>query len=164
MIDKTEPNNTKTTDEGASKAARAEAHPPTAQQPPTEEQSPTSQRTAADNPAQPVEQIERDIEATRADLGDTVEALAEKTDVKAQAQKQADEVKAQAQEKVAAAKTKVTETRDDLLGKAQEASPETAETAAAQVQQKTRENPMPVAVGAAVLVGFVLGRLSKRHG
>ena len=103
MIDKTEPKSTKTTDEGASKAARAEAHPPTAQQPPTEEQSPTSQRTAADNPAQPegrsVEQIERDIEATRADLGDTVEALAEKTDVKAQAKAKATEAKANAQAK-----------------------------------------------------------------
>jgi len=110
---------------------------------------------AAGNPAQPggrsVEQIERDIEVTRADMGDTVEALAEKTDVKAQAQ-----------EKVTAAKTKVTETKEDLLGKAQAASPESARTAAAQVQQKTRENPLPVAVGAAVLVGFVLGRLSKR--
>jgi len=110
---------------------------------------------AAGNPAQPggrsVEQIERDIEVTRADMGDTVEALADKTDVKAQAQ-----------EKVTAAKTKVTETKEDLLGKAQAASPESARTAAAQVQQKTRENPLPVAVGAAVLVGFVLGRLSKR--
>jgi len=110
---------------------------------------------AAGNPAQPggrsVEQIERDIEVTRADMGDTVEALAEKTDVKAQAQ-----------EKLTAAKTKVTETKEDLLGKAQAASPESARTAAAQVQQKTRENPLPVAVGAAVLVGFVLGRLSKR--
>ena len=110
---------------------------------------------AAGNPAQPggrsVEQIERDIEVTRADMGDTVEALAEKTGVKAQAQ-----------EKVTAAKTKVTETKEDLLGKAQAASPESARTAAAQVQQKTRENPLPVAVGAAVLVGFVLGRLSKR--
>jgi len=110
---------------------------------------------AAGNPAQPggrsVEQIERDIEVTRADMGDTVEALADKTDVKAQAQ-----------EKLTAAKTKVTETKEDLLGKAQAASPESARTAAAQVQQKTRENPLPVAVGAAVLVGFVLGRLSKR--
>jgi ElaB/YqjD/DUF883 family membrane-anchored ribosome-binding protein len=154
MTDKTEPKSTKTTNKGASKAAPAETNPP------------TSQQTAADDPAQregrSVEQIERDIEATRADMGDTVEALAEKTDVKAQARKQADEVKAQAQEKLTAAKTKVTDTKDDLLGKAQEASPETARTAAAQVQQTARENPLPVAVGAAVLVGFVLGRLSKR--
>ena len=124
----------------------------------TDKTDPKGNKTAneaAGNPAQPggrsVEQIERDIEVTRADMGDTVEALAEKTDVKAQAQ-----------EKVTAAKTKVTETKEDLLGKAQAASPESARTAAAQVQQKTRENPLPVADGAAVLVGFVLGRLSKR--
>jgi ElaB/YqjD/DUF883 family membrane-anchored ribosome-binding protein len=135
----------------------------------TDKTDPKGNKTAnedAGNPVQPesrsVEQIERDIEVTRADMGDTVEALAEKTDVKAQARKQADEVKAQAQEKVSAAKTKVTETKEDLLGKAQAASPETARTAAAQVQQKARENPLPVAVGAAVLVGFVLGRLSRR--
>jgi len=135
----------------------------------TDKTDPKGNKTAnedAGNPAQPesrsVEQIERDIEVTRADMGDTVEALAEKTDVKAQARKQADEFKAQAQEKVSAAKTKVTETKEDLLGKAQAASPETARTAAAQVQQKARENPLPVAVGAAVLVGFVLGRLSRR--
>jgi ElaB/YqjD/DUF883 family membrane-anchored ribosome-binding protein len=135
----------------------------------TDKTDPKGNKTAnedAGNPAQPesrsAEEIERDIEATRAEMGDTVEALAEKTDVKAQARKQADEVKAQAQEKVSAAKTKVTETKEDLLGKAQAASPETARTAAAQVQQKARENPLPVAVGAAVLVGFVLGRLSRR--
>jgi ElaB/YqjD/DUF883 family membrane-anchored ribosome-binding protein len=136
MTDKTEPKSTKPTNEAASDPAQAEG------------------RSA--------EEIERDIEATRAEMGDTVEALAEKTDVKAQARKQADEVRARAQEKVNTAKTKVTETKDDLLGKAQEASPETARTAAAQVQQKARENPLPVAVGAAVLVGFVLGRLSRR--
>ncbi|HEX4626346.1 MAG TPA: DUF3618 domain-containing protein [Solirubrobacteraceae bacterium] len=135
----------------------------------TDKTDPKGNKTAngdAGNPAQPggrsVEQIERDIEVTRADMGDTVEALAEKTDVKAQARKQADEVKAQAQEKVTAAKTKVTEAKEDLLVKAQAASPESARTAAAQVQQKARENPLPVAVGAAVLVGFVVGRLSKR--
>ena len=52
---------------------------------------------AAGNPAQPggrsVEQIERDIEVTRADMGDTVEALAEKTDVKAQAKQRVDSIK-----------------------------------------------------------------------
>ena len=85
MTDKTEPKSNKATNQGARKATPAETNPP------------TSQQTAAEDPARPegrsVEQIERDIEATRADMGDTVEALAEKTDVKAQARKQADEVK-----------------------------------------------------------------------
>ena len=39
------------------------------------------------------EEIQRDIESTRADLGDTVQALAEKADVKAQAQRKLADVK-----------------------------------------------------------------------
>ena len=101
--------------------------------------------------ARSAEEIERDIEATRAQMGDTVEALAAKTDVKAQAQ-----------EKVAEAKTKVTAAKDDLLGKAREASPEAATSAAAQASQKARENPLPMAVAGAAVVGFLIGRLSKR--
>jgi hypothetical protein len=45
------------------------------------------------------EEIRRDIEETRDELGDTVEALAAKTDVKAHAQEKADEVKQRAGEK-----------------------------------------------------------------
>jgi hypothetical protein len=40
------------------------------------------------------EQIQRDIEETRRDLGDTVEALAAKADVKAQAHRQIESTKA----------------------------------------------------------------------
>ena len=43
------------------------------------------------------EQIRADIDKTRAELGDTVEALAEKTDVKARAKAKAEEVKARVQ-------------------------------------------------------------------
>ena len=39
------------------------------------------------------EQIRADIDATREELGDTVEALAEKTDVKAQAKAKVEDVK-----------------------------------------------------------------------
>jgi hypothetical protein len=48
----------------------------------------------------PPEQIEADIERTRAELGDTVEALAAKTDVKARAQAKADELKEKAPESI----------------------------------------------------------------
>jgi hypothetical protein len=46
------------------------------------------------------EQIQADIERTREEVGDTVEALAAKTDVKARAQERVNEVKAQMPEKV----------------------------------------------------------------
>ena len=42
------------------------------------------------------EQIRAEIDRTRAELGDTVEALAEKTDVKAHAQAKVEDVKEQA--------------------------------------------------------------------
>ena len=45
------------------------------------------------------EQIRADIEETRRDLGDTVEELAAKTDVKARAEAKADELKQTAAEK-----------------------------------------------------------------
>jgi ElaB/YqjD/DUF883 family membrane-anchored ribosome-binding protein len=110
----------------------------------------------------PPEEIRRDIEETREELGDTVEALAAKTDVKAQAQQAAQDAKQQAKAKVEEAKSKVTSAKDDLVGKAQEASPEGAQNAAVEASRKARENPLPVAVAGAAVVGFLLGRLSKR--
>jgi hypothetical protein len=55
------------------------------------------------------EQIQQEIERTRERLGETVEELAAKADVKARAQAKAADVKAQAQAKAADAKVKATE-------------------------------------------------------
>ena len=52
------------------------------------------------DPAVEAEELREEIEETRADLGDTVEHLSEKADVKAQAQAKVDETKQQAQAKV----------------------------------------------------------------
>jgi ElaB/YqjD/DUF883 family membrane-anchored ribosome-binding protein len=100
------------------------------------------------------DQIREEIAATREELGDTIEALAEKTDVKAQADRKIEETKAQARQKFEGTKAKA----DDLLTKAREASPDSAVQAAGQAQQKARENPVPVAVAGAFLFGFLLGR------
>ncbi|MBN9624374.1 MAG: DUF3618 domain-containing protein [Actinobacteria bacterium] len=78
------------------------------------------------------EQIRADIDKTRAELGDTVEALAEKTDVKARAKAKAEEVKA----------------------RAKAAAPESPQEAQALV----RRNPRPFAIGAAALLLFILWR------
>ena len=96
------------------------------------------------------EQIKRQIDATREELGDTVEALAAKTDVKAQAKRKVEETKASIADK-----------KEELLGKAKEASPETALSAASGASQKARENPLPVAVAGAFALGFLAGRLTK---
>jgi len=100
--------------------------------------------------AQDPEQIQREIERTRAELGDTVEALTEKADVKAQAKQKIDQTKAS-----------ITEKKDELLGKAKEASPETVSAGAVQASRKARENPLPLVAGAAFVFGFLAGRITK---
>ncbi len=58
---------------------------------------------------QETEQLRRDIERTRAELGATVEALSHKTDVKAQARARAEQAKVQAREKAELAKRQAQE-------------------------------------------------------
>jgi hypothetical protein len=90
----------------------------------------------ASEPRSP-EEIRRDIEETRGELGDTVEALAAKADVKAQA------------------KEKVQEKTDDFKQKVSDVTPEA-------VQSSAQKNPLPFAVGGALVAGFLLGRLTAR--
>lgn len=123
------------------------------------------------------EQLRAEIEDTRGELGDTVEALAAKTDVKTRARERADELK-----RTALAK------KEDLVSKAKQASPggggpsaaggssdDPARTAAdgsggggagAAVQQLKRtaqENPVPTAAVAAFIGGVAFGRLTSRR-
>lgn len=97
------------------------------------------------------EQIQEEIEQTRSELGDTVEALAQKADVKAQAKRKVQETRAS-----------VAERKDELLGKATEVSPDSAVSVAAQASHKARANPLPFAALFAFAAGFVAGRLSRR--
>jgi hypothetical protein len=86
------------------------------------------------------EEIRADIEQTREEVGDTVEALAEKTDVKAQVRERVETVKA----------------------KVRASTPASAQQGGQQVVTKARENPAPLVVGGAVLVAFLIGRRSAR--
>jgi len=97
------------------------------------------------------EQIRDEIEATRREMGDTVEALAYKADVKARMR-----------EKIGSTKESAVHKKDELLGKAREASPDTVTSGATQATQKAKENPLPVAAAGAFVGGFLLGRLTKR--
>jgi ElaB/YqjD/DUF883 family membrane-anchored ribosome-binding protein len=98
------------------------------------------------------EQLREEIEDTRRELGDTVEALAAKADVKARMQ-----------DKVESTKESVAQKRDELLGKARDGSPESISAGASQATQVARENPLPVTAIGAFVAGFLLGRLTKRH-
>jgi uncharacterized protein YdbL (DUF1318 family) len=97
------------------------------------------------------EAIRTDIEQTREEVGDTVEALAAKTDVKAQAHARVDEVKGNVRAKA-----------DEVKAKAQSSTPESAQQGGQQVIAKVRANPAPLVLGAAVLVAFLIGRRTAR--
>jgi ElaB/YqjD/DUF883 family membrane-anchored ribosome-binding protein len=110
----------------------------------------TDQPGAGQTPDDP-QQLRADIERTREDLGDTVAALAEKTDVKARAR-----------DKVSEVRQNVNQRRTELVGRARESSPDGATSAATQVRAKAQENPIPTAAIAAFVGGFLLGRITAR--
>ena len=97
------------------------------------------------------EKIRADIEHTRAQVGDTVEALAARTDVKRHAQQRVTETKATLRRK-----------RDELTAQARSTTPETARQTSQQLLAKVRTNP-PVALAAAALAAFLLGQLTGRR-
>jgi ElaB/YqjD/DUF883 family membrane-anchored ribosome-binding protein len=106
--------------------------------------------TASDEDTKSPEELRREIERTRLELGDTVEALGHKTDVKGQAQERIAEVKGQAREKV-----------ESIKQRASAATPSTAKEAGTTATATAKSNPLPFAVGAALLAGFLIGRLTK---
>ncbi len=114
------------------------------------------------------EQLRAEIEETREDLGDTVEALAAKTDVKTRARERAEELKRSALLK-----------RDELLSKVKRSSPAGEEGPPAaepldgastggrtvtvgQLKDVVRENPVATAAFAAFVGGIACARLLRR--
>jgi ElaB/YqjD/DUF883 family membrane-anchored ribosome-binding protein len=93
--------------------------------------------------------IRDEIEATREQMGDTIEAIGYKTDVKARA-------KESVSEKTGAIKDKVS----GVVGKASDKTPDAGEVkdGAKQAASVAQENPLGLAIGA-VAVGFVAGML-----
>jgi ElaB/YqjD/DUF883 family membrane-anchored ribosome-binding protein len=106
---------------------------------------------ATSEPERSPEEIKADIDDTREELGDTVAALADKTDVKGQAQQRITEVKGNLQRK-----------RQELADKARSATPESAQQGGQQIVTTVKQHPAPVAIGGAVLAGFLIGRLTRR--
>jgi chromosome segregation ATPase len=96
------------------------------------------------------EELRREIEETRQQLGDTVEALAEKTDIKTQAKRRIDSLKSTARQKQQQAKEK-----------AKANAPDSASAGARQVIGVAKQNPFPVATSGAFVAGFLIGRWSK---
>jgi ElaB/YqjD/DUF883 family membrane-anchored ribosome-binding protein len=101
--------------------------------------------------------VRRDIEETREQLGDTVEALSEKADVKAQAKAKVEERKRALREKQHQAKQKVSE----LRARASDSTSDDVKSAAARATATAQDHPGP-AIAIAFAVGFVLAWLIRR--
>jgi ElaB/YqjD/DUF883 family membrane-anchored ribosome-binding protein len=104
------------------------------------------------------EQIRRDIEQTREELGDSVEALAAKADVKAQAKRQVEDRKEALRAQQQRAQQKFTEVRERVSG----ATPEDAKGAMTRAATTAQERPGP-AIGVAFAAGAFLGWLVGRR-
>jgi hypothetical protein len=102
--------------------------------------------TSTEQPERTPDEVREDIERTRAELGDTVEAVAQKADVKAQA-------KAKVEER----KEALSDKKDEVVSKLKHAAPDSASDGAAQVGSAARENPVPVGIAGALAAGIVIG-------
>lgn len=122
------------------------------EQPAADRQATTTERTP--------EEIREDIRSTRAELGETAAALAEHADVKKQAKHKVEEVKAKAKAKMGDAKAQVGAKKDEVGSRAQ--APASANDTAERVQRFARENPAPLAIAGAFLIGILIGRRVAR--
>lgn len=107
----------------------------------------------AETVAETPEDAQRQIAQTRERLGDTVQQLAQKADVKTQAQQRVQEGKDEVRARVDGLKDKALA----LGGRVQEVTPEQAQQAAGQLAQQARARPAPWAAGAALAGGLLLG-------
>jgi Protein of unknown function (DUF3618) len=101
------------------------------------------------------EEIRREIEGTRQQLGDTAGALAAKTDVRARAK-----------ERVEGVKQTIAEKRESMASSATgdgggAGAPATANAVVEQAKAKAQENPIHAAALAAFVGGFIVGRISR---
>lgn len=109
------------------------------------------------------DEIREDIEETREELGDTAAALAQKADVKGQAKAKVRDAKQRAGAKADSIKEAATEKKEEFAARTQEVTPDSAGTALEGAQRFAKENPAIVGIGAALAVGFLLGRRRARR-
>jgi hypothetical protein len=99
------------------------------------------------------DEIRRGIEGTRVELGETVEALAEKADVKGQVARRVSRVRDTAGQR-----------KGDLVEKVKHATPESASSGAQHLAANAQRRPAPFAAGAlaaGLLLGWLLGHRQR---
>jgi hypothetical protein len=125
-------------------------------------QDPSESRTAVTNEQPTPEELRREIEATREDLGDTAAALASKTDVKARAKEKVEDLKQTATEKTESIKEAAFSGTGDDATSSNPGVGAKASSVATQAKTKAQENPALVATAMAFMGGFLLGRRKSR--
>jgi len=108
------------------------------------------------------EQVRADIEHTRAELGDTVAALAEKTDVKTQAKQAVDGARETVTAKAAEIKQNAAGKKDDFVSAAQEATPESIGDAGLRAKRLAGENPLVLVAIGAFALGWLIRSATSR--
>jgi len=137
-----------------------------------------SPEVPAQSPPDNVQQLEEEIAATREKLGDAVEELVAKLDVKSQARAQVTKLKGQVVGAARGARGKAAvqsaKARDQIAGTAQQArertasavdgAPEPAKQAAATGTKLAKQRPVQIGAAAALLIaaGLVAVLLSRR--
>lgn len=113
----------------------------------------------------PKEELQRDVERTRRELGETVEALAHKVDVpgrvKEQAHETAERVKGQAQETAVRVKEQAQETVAKMTAATNQAVDSLPEPVAVQVE-KARRHPGAMAAALIALI-VAIWAISRRN-
>lgn len=107
------------------------------------------------------DEIREQINQTRAELGETVEALAAKADVKAQVKEKVATAKEQAQEKAAAAKDQVQEKTSEVKARISEMDRDEARQTLASVPERVKSRPLPAVLAAGGL--FLTWMIRRRR-
>jgi hypothetical protein len=104
--------------------------------------------------------IRQEIEATRERMGDTVDALGHKADVKSRAQESVSEKVNVVKDKVSGLTGRASDTASGVTGRASDATPSTGDVkeGARRAKGIAQENPLGLAVGS-LAVGFLAGLL-----
>lgn len=109
-----------------------------------------------------VPELREQVEQTRAQLGDTVQELTAKTDVKAKVQEKAAHVTDQVQHTATEVRNQVQHTASRAAHAVQERTPQPVRTAASHAAESSRSHPGPfLAAGIAMLLAVLVMR--RRH-
>lgn len=113
---------------------------------------------------QDASEVRKQIAQERAELGETVKALAEKADVKGRVQKKASESLEQVQHKVGHVVEQVQDKTGEMDDRIRAATPDPIVSGVQSTTTTVRQRPLPIAAVVLVAVALILGWRLRRRG